>query len=246
MKWINNKKQTGKLHRPTKRGALKQIRDAGFAPAVVFDIGAQVGTRELYEEFPDAHHILIEPVAENEKALQDICKGLRRAECLIAAATAVPGDIHLRVTGNAMYSRVVDTQDADQTHPYLVENFPEVRQIRGVTIDGLCREKNLSGPFLLKIDVDGSEIEVLKGCAETLKQTEYLIIEATLMNGQLITEIILYMRDAGFDLYDIVDLEYRPQANDLWQVDLAFIKKNSRLLPYTSYLPPGELGKAYG
>lgn len=232
--------------RSTKRGALRQICAAGFSPAVVFDIGAQVGTRELYEEFPDARHILIEPVADNEKALQDICKGLRHAEYLIAAATSVPGEIQLRVTGNAMYSRVVETTDAGETDPYLVENFPEIRRIRGVTIDGLCREKKLSGPFLLKIDVDGSEIEVLKGCVETLKETEYLVIEATLMNGQLITDIILHMRGAGFDLYDIVDLEYRPQANDLWQVDLAFIRKGTRLLPYTSYLPPGELGKVYG
>lgn len=250
MKFFRKKKKKEEIHRrlsrPTKRGALIQIRNAGFTPAVVFDIGAQVGTRELYEEFPDAHHILIEPVAENEKPLQEICKGLRKAECIIAAATAVPGDIQLRVTRNALYSRAVDDEDPNRINPYFVDNFPEVRKIRGVTIDGLCREKNLKGPFLLKIDVDGSEIEVLKGCAETLKESEYLIIEATLMNDQFITEIILHMREAGFDLYDIVDLEYRPQANDLWQVDLAFIKKNSRLLSYTTYMPPGELDKVYG
>lgn len=73
-------------------------------------------------------------------------------------------------------------------------------------------------PFLLKIDVDGPELRVLAGAAETLKHTSVVIIEATL--GQL-PDICNHLQGAGFRLFDIVDLSY--YRGVLWQVDLVFL-----------------------
>src|SRR5690349_20367910 len=46
------------------------FRRHGYAPATVIDVGVAAGTPVLYEAFPDAYHVLVEPLAEFEPALQ--------------------------------------------------------------------------------------------------------------------------------------------------------------------------------
>jgi FkbM family methyltransferase len=37
------------------------------------------------------------------------------------------------------------------------------REVLPVTLDGVCAERNLKGPYLLKMDVQGMELEVMNG-----------------------------------------------------------------------------------
>ena len=49
---------------------VEHLRRAGIAPATVIDVGAANGTRALYEAYPDARLVLIEPLVEHEPDLQ--------------------------------------------------------------------------------------------------------------------------------------------------------------------------------
>ena len=40
------------------------IRKGGFAPATIADVGAGIGTPPLLVAFPEAYHVLIEPLEE--------------------------------------------------------------------------------------------------------------------------------------------------------------------------------------
>ncbi len=213
------------MNRFTKRGSLSNIKRLGFVPKTIIDVGAQTGTPELYEVFPNVKHVLVEPISENEPALQRVISGLPDAEYIIAGATQVDTTIEFKVTPDTRYAYLTKTgSKAPQGW--------EIRSVRGLKVDSICNQKKLEPPFLIKIDVDGSEIDVLKGCKETLKQTEYIIIEATTNNGQRIFDIINHMREEGFHVYDIVDFLYRPEINDLWQVDIAFVKMANSAIPY--------------
>jgi hypothetical protein len=94
-----------------------------------------------------------------------------------------------------------------------------------VSLDYLVKEAQLPGPVLIKIDVDGGEISVLKGAAWLLEQklAQYVVIESTIF-GHQIHEIINFMTKYGFVLYDILEPLYRPLDNALWQVDLSFVQ----------------------
>ena len=48
--------------RATRRGLLQHVKRLGLAPATVIDVGVADGTRALYDTFPAAHLLLIEPL----------------------------------------------------------------------------------------------------------------------------------------------------------------------------------------
>ena len=54
---------------------------------------------------------------------------------------------------------------------------------------------------LLKIDVEGYEIEVLRGAKETLKRTEYIILEVT---DKTINQCNKFLQDLNFKMLDII------------------------------------------
>ena len=213
------------LSRETKRGSLYNLRNLGFYPRVVIDVGAQIGTFELYEFFPQSKHLLIEPVKEHEPQLLNICRQLPDAEVIIAAATKVSGEVKLSVTPNFQYASIVKTTDE--------KNDSDYRTIEAIALDDVCRERHLQGPYLIKIDVDGLEVDVLRGAVHILNETEYIIVESTLF-GQ-IYDVIDFLRAHGFVAYDIVDVMYRPIDFALWQVDIAFVKKDGQFRQNKSF-----------
>ena len=206
-------------------GSLLVAKNLGLEPKTVIDVGAALGTFNLYETFPYARHLLIEPIAENEPYLAKICRHLKSAEYIIAAATKESGVFTLNVNPDMVHSSLSENRVTD-SNPYL-------RNIPAITLDGICRERNLSGPYLIKVDVDGQELDVLAGAIEILQQTEYVIVEVTLF-GQMY-DVMSFMKSQGFATYDIVDLAYRPTDRALWQVDMAFVKESSQFRRDSSF-----------
>lgn len=209
------------VNRNSKLGCLLAMRNLGFNPAMVIDVGAQTGTEELFCVFPDAKHLMIEPVAENKAVLLQIVSRLRDAEVLIAAAASVSGETFLHVSANTRYAAISDSAKPE-------EDLQEVRRISCVAIDDLCQARSLEGPFLIKIDVDGKELGVLKGCIRTLERTECVIVETVFFGEDLnhFYRVIEFMQDRGFVIYDIVEPIYRPIDLALWQVDTVFVKRD--------------------
>jgi FkbM family methyltransferase len=217
------------IERSSMRGGLIQIRNLNFVPQTVIDVGAALGTFDLYETFPDAEHILIEPVIENEPYLEKICQSLKHASYLIAAATEQAGEITLTVSDNLIHS------SAD-FEPSSSQPGSDTRIIPAITLDQLCVERNLTPPYLLKIDVDGNEVDVLRGATQMLQQTEYVIIEVSLFNQ--IHRVIDFMRSQGFVIYDILGLSVRPTDQALWQADMAFVKETGIFRQDKAYIHP--------
>ena len=68
------RKKRPETERASMRGALRQLKSLGFAPGTVIDVGVAYETGDLYPEFPNARILLIEPQAEFEPCLQEICR----------------------------------------------------------------------------------------------------------------------------------------------------------------------------
>lgn len=218
--------------RGSMNGGLLNVRQLGFLPQTVIDVGAALGTFDLYEVFPEARHILIEPIAENEPYLAKICRALPQAEYLIAAATRASGTATLKVAPGLVHSSASLSAQSATGEDY------NLREVPAISLDDLCRDKQLPAPYLLKIDVDGNEVDVLAGATATLKQTEYVIIEVSLFNQ--IHSVIDVMRSQGFVIYDILDLAYRPADRALWQADMAFVREDGPLRQDKAYIPPEQ------
>ena len=214
--------------RQSKHKTLTLLRDRGFRPATVIDVGAQTGTPPLYEVFPDSHHVLIEPVAENESALQALCGQLRSAEYRIAAVTSRDGMVPLAVSDDRLYSSVV----RDGVVPEGADAPPGLRSVPGVSLDSLCADGCYAGPMLVKIDVDGLELEVLAGAVTLMRPDAVFVIEATVAgNDACLPRIIDAMAPYGFQLWDLVDPLYRPGDERMWQVDVVMVHRDGPYAP---------------
>jgi FkbM family methyltransferase len=209
-------------HRHTLRGTLEQARKIGFEPATVIDVGAAGGTYELYETFLRARHLLIEPLEENRPFLERVTGKFERVEYLIAAAAQASGtrtlNVHPDLEGSSLYR---EAEDSD------VNGVPRV--VPAVTLDEVCRERHAHGPYLLKLDVQGAELDVLAGAGDVLGETELLVTEVSLFEffqgGPLLHEVIAFLKGRGFVAYDILDYHYRLLDGAMSQVNMTFVKQ---------------------
>jgi FkbM family methyltransferase len=222
------------LHRASLSGALRQLSALGFKPKTVIDVGVATQTSELYEEFKDCNLLLIEPLVEFEPFLRKIC-GSYKAQYVLAAAGEVPGSATINVHPDKFGSSMLK-----EVEGALVDGTP--REVPVVTIDRVCSERNLEGPYLIKVDVQGAELHVLCGATSTLLETEAVILEVTLfgtmIGGPQLFDIVHWMKNAGFVVYDIWGFSYRPLDNALAQVDLAFVREAGAFRQYHGYATP--------
>ena len=107
----------------------------------------------------------------------------------------------------------------------------EPRTVLVVTLDEAV--DGMPEPFLVKVDVEGGELDALSGATRTLERTELVIAEASLFEfipGQpLAHELIGFLAERGFVLYDLYDLHTRPLDQALGMADLVFARRDGVL-----------------
>jgi FkbM family methyltransferase len=219
-----SKRQEGSETRASMAGALRQLTTLGFDPRTVIDVGAASQTAELYEEYPKADILLIEPLVEFEPFLRKICEKYR-AQYFLAAAGERRGTATLNVHPDRFGSSLLREEEGPA-----VDGEP--RQVPVITIDEACSERSLKGPYLIKIDVQGAELQVLAGARETLLNAEAIILEVSLfglmIDGPQLFDVISQMKSYGFAVYDIYGFTYRPFDGALAQVDMVFVRDQGR------------------
>lgn len=216
--------------RASLRGSLENIRSIGTLPSTVIDVGAADGTMELYETFPGARHFLIEPLVEFKDDLDALAKRFPGLRYVIAAAGSHSGEATLNVHSDLYGSSVLLEHEASG-----VNGVP--RTVPSITLDEACA--GLKPPFLVKLDVQGGELDVLAGGSEVLKATQWIVIETSFFGffegGPLFYDVIEYMHQKGFVLYDLFNVLHRPLDGATAQIDAVFVPQDSPLRKHHVY-----------
>jgi FkbM family methyltransferase len=215
----------------SKKEFLDHLRSANFEAEAIIDVGAANGTVGLYETFPSAHYVLIDILDKFNDGLTDIVKSLASCEHLIAAVGSSPGNVRFYY-------------DPKEDHKVTFADFqPDgwvESTIKRITIDDIVftnPKLQKANNIIIKIDVDGPELDVLAGCSESFNKNCVFIIEAPLLDrlhGRF-TEISAFMHLNGFELYDLLEPVYRPSDEALWQVDAVYVPTSSPLRTNHSY-----------
>lgn len=229
----------GPYARASLLGALDQVRRLGWQPRTCIDVGAAFGdfTLACSKVFSQAQYLLVEPLEEYKPFLDNVNAQLPSACYTLVAAAARDGSVDIHVHKDLEGSSLLRESEG-----------PEVdgakRTVRALTLDKLSRAYNALGPYLLKIDVQGAELEVLKGASEVLQGTEYVILETSLfrffVEGPELDEVMGFMREKGFVPYDILDLKYRPLDHALSQLDISFVKETGIFRMQHIYATPEQ------
>jgi FkbM family methyltransferase len=228
------------IERASLEEMLRQVARVGVTPRTVVDVGAAYGsfTKACTAVFPDARYLAIEPLIEYESSLSTLAQSVPNVRYVCAAASSRSGDltinVHPDLVGSSLLREVETGTD--------VNGVP--RTIRAVTVDGLITEGGLAGPYLLKVDVQGAELDVLRGAEALLKDAEYVLLEVSFFkffeDGPEFTDMVQFMKERGFVPYDIAALQYRPLDHALSQADVAFVKEQGPFRIHHFYATPAQ------
>jgi len=220
-------------------GVLQQAKNLGLSPKTIIDVGAAYGQFALRcrSIFPDAKYVLVEPLEEYATSLEAIVATMPTAEYVRAAAASQEGEltinVHRDLVGSSLYLEQEDSS---------VNGVP--RTVPTITIDSLIQKKKWDAPYLIKVDVQGAELDVLSGAKETLRHSEYVLLEVSFFgffrDGPQFHDVIAFMKSEGFVAYDIYGLQYRPLDGALSQADLAFVRERGPFREHHYYATRGQ------
>lgn len=220
---------------PTWRARIEHMRELGFAPRVIFDGGAFKGlwSQEVAHVFPGAQIVLVEPNAHVHASIRRTIAHIQPPPRLVAAALGErPGRATLNIYGDAELATGASLLEL------AVGKARNALEVEVQTIDGVAQQTGLL-PDLLKLDLQGAELAALRGATRALQHAEVALIEFGCLeaySGRTTPRQLLdYMGDHGYALYDIVDLHYRPYDGALSGGDFVFVRADSPLRSYKSY-----------
>ncbi len=184
---------------------------AGVLPdrgAVIWDAGAHIGFHTLgfaTAVGPSGRVVGFEPNPSNRARLQ---QNLERNPDLASRIDILPCALSDRDGESAfIFSREIDSGASSMS--FLAGTTPHVDSGRSSqwettvvalrTLDGIIRDGNAPRPDVIKIDVEGAELLVLRGAAETLRTAPTtVIVEAH--SARLVFELQQWLTSAGYDL----------------------------------------------
>lgn len=195
----------------------------------ILDVGAADGiTPEMFSKaFPESVVYAFEPIPSTFQQLHNRVSANKKIVSINKGLSSKEGQmtIHLasRITSSSLYE--IEKNIANK---FFAENIKDAGSEQ-VSLSTLDREI----PFglninIFKMDVQGYELEVLKGGHDTLKRTAIVLLE--MQNHELYVgapkyfELDSYLRERGFELYDIIP-SIR-QDNKLYEWDSIYINKN--------------------
>jgi FkbM family methyltransferase len=182
---------------------LWKMKSDGIEPKVIYDIGACVlhWTNRAKEVWPDAAVIPFEAMKEVEFLYREAGFNNFAVGCVLSEKTGDVVEFYENLEhpgGNSLF------KENPELSPLANELFPEDKKVTRKTnsLDDIVKLNNLPQPDLIKMDVQGAELSVLKGAKKTLEKCNHLILELQHKDynygAPKSQEVIDYLESIGF------------------------------------------------
>src|SRR5690606_3109473 len=191
-------------------------------------VGANRGgwTRSVAQYYPSAEYLLVEPQLHLEHEIRDLRDRGLRIHWAPVGVSDIAGNLAFSVAPNDTASSFVPDAAIAAAHG-LPRTMVEVRTLNQLVTT------HLSGvPELVKIDAEGYDLKALAGASDLVGKTEVIFVEAGVCAPLIendMARVLAWMKDAGYRLFDITDINRRRADGLLWLCELAFIRCESPL-----------------
>lgn len=216
----------------------EDVRARGFQPRFILDVGANRGdwTEMMLGLFPGARYLLLEPQHEMAGALNSLTRRHPNVTWIECGAGPEEGELVLHVSddlnGSSFVSGAVSEATASGAAGRRQRRVP-VRRIDDVVAEAGGGDGEGALPDLVKLDIQGFELEALRGAERLFGHTELFILEASLFRFKpgtpLLHEVIAFMAERGYVVYDVADYIRRHHDGALGQLDLVFARERGML-----------------
>lgn len=158
---------------------LKSLKENGFEPKVIYDIGSCVlhWTRHAKRIWPNAQIILFDANPYCEFLYNDY----QYYNGLLSNQSHILKKFYLNEfsPGGASYNREIGSPNSELL-------YPETRfyTMETMTLDDIVKEKKFPLPDLVKMDVQGTEKDIMEGGIKTMENAKHLIMELPKRNVQ--------------------------------------------------------------
>jgi FkbM family methyltransferase len=204
--------------------SLENLRRCGFSPASVIDVGAFAGdwTTRTRTIWPAAKYLMIEPQPNKQERLRGMCnESVFLEQALLGSVRSEAVPFHIDDLGGSSV--------LEQT----MDKCPSTESLPMKTLDDVITGRKMTGPILLKADVQGYELEVLRGATETLPRVEVILLEVSTLpyniGAPLFSEVVAFMAERRFLVYDFNHIHRRQSDDAAFQVDVLFVREDSAL-----------------
>lgn len=210
---------------------LEKLRRAGFQRPVIYDIGASntVWSVVAYEIFPDCRIEMFEPLAE----LSDrYAKGKLSHPKVVAFLENADQATHPIVLGSrngtCRFCRMPDESASTSLNCGFPTGSAEFVDLPMHRLDDYAVLRGLQPADIIKLDTQGSEIDIMRGAAGVLASAKAVFVESWLTKGYgpqtpLLLEMTEFLSRYGFLLADLSG-EHRTPENILYAKDALYLK----------------------
>lgn len=194
------------------------LRSLGVPIESVVDVGVQAATYELITSVPDKHHHLFEPVKQWHSSIASNYSNLSHTLYPVALSDRM-GEAWL--IQSSLDANGIATHANIEPAPIMADGkrIVDCTPVEVQRLDSYA--ERLGQNFLLKIDVDGKELDIVRGASGCIRQASVVIIEADYSS---VADRAKAVEQSGFQLIDIVDRVMYGEV--LWQCDLVYLRND--------------------
>jgi FkbM family methyltransferase len=187
---------------------------------VVLEVGANIGYYALIEARICRKIYAVEPHPRNFERLRAniALNGFDNVEAIRAAFGSVSGDVRMRCSDRSNWHSCKDVGDEED----------DVLIVPALSVDDFVSRHEQ--PTFMKMDVEGYELEVLRGAPHALKSLRHLFLElhGDILTGEEVAEVLDLVKAAGLKPSLIVQYD-RPGMSKIYDKShLEVIRRGDR------------------
>ena len=204
-------------------GLLRRAKQEKLEIGLIFDVGAYDGkwSAEVRKKFPDSQFFLFEPNLSHNKSIKKL--GFTPNNLLLGSESGVIVDFYS--TGN--------TGDSffKEKNP-IYDGAPLKKQL--TSLKDFIEDNKLAAPDFLKLDTQGSELEILKGMGSYLEDVTLILVELPISGMNIgapsLSDVSKYLESHNFVPFHLTESHYL--IDILVQVDIAFLNRKEFIKVY--------------
>jgi len=214
-----------KVNREFCKDLLLLKKEMGFNFHTIIDVGAAVGeySKAAHFVYSNAKILAFEPIPDSFEKLKNLSNDIKNIQCFNIALSDKEGESLFNLNDFSYSSSLLKMTNIHKEIYPITKNETTIK-VKTNKLENIL--SNINKDILLKIDVQGAELKVLKGADKLLKDIKVIQLEVNFMNfyeGQASFEEILILLKK-FKFFNFVQINPIIERENLLFSDFIFWK----------------------